>query len=57
MADGAGLRLKLPAFVQQRYCWIMAAFSPWSSGMDFTPNQSGRVWLCSPQRIFCLEAN
>jgi metallophosphoesterase superfamily enzyme len=27
------------------------------SGTDFTPNQSGRVWLCSPQGIFRLEAN
>jgi metallophosphoesterase superfamily enzyme len=28
--DGAGLRLKFPAFVQQGNCWIMPAFSPWA---------------------------
>ena len=55
IGDGAGMRLKLPAFVQQEKCWIMPAFSPWSSGTEFTSNESSRVWLCSPQRIFCLE--
>jgi len=55
MADGAGLRLKLPALVQRRDCWIMPAFSPWSGGTGFTPDQRSRVWLCSPQRIIRLE--
>ena len=31
MWDGAGLRLKFPAFVQQGNCWIMPAFSPWEA--------------------------
>ena len=57
MADGAGLRLKLPAFVQEGNRWMLPAFSPWSSGTDFTPDQRSRVWLCSPQGIFRLEAN
>ena len=57
MADGAGLRLKLPAFVQEKNRWLLPAFSPWSSGTDFTPDQQSRVWLCSPRRIFRLETN
>ena len=57
IADGAGLRLKLPAFVQEENRWMLPAFSPWSSGADFTPDQRNRIWLCSPQRIFRLEAN
>lgn len=52
VSDGAGLRLKLPAFVQQENCWIMPAFSPWSGGVIW-PNDDDqtRVWLCSPERI------
>lgn len=57
IADGAGLRLKLPAFVQQENCWIMPAFSPWSSGTDFTPDTPSRVWLCSPERVLGLDKN
>jgi hypothetical protein len=57
IADGAGLRLKLPAFVQQENCWIMPAFSPWSSGTDFTPDTASRVWLCSPERVLGLDKN
>jgi DNA ligase-associated metallophosphoesterase len=50
--DGAGLRLKLPAFVQKKNCWIMPAFSPWAGGAVW-PNddEETRVWLCSPERI------
>ena len=36
ITDGAGLRLKCPAFVQQASCWIMPAFSPWASGTRWT---------------------
>jgi len=32
MTDGAGLRLRFPAFVQQKRCWILPALSPWASG-------------------------
>jgi uncharacterized protein len=49
--DGAGLRLKLPAFVQQENCWILPAFSPWAAGTEWLPEPSTRMWLCSPQRI------
>lgn len=54
--DGAGLRLKLPAFVQQRHCWIMPAFSPWAAGTEWPQNEQEQIWLCSPQRIFRLDS-
>jgi DNA ligase-associated metallophosphoesterase len=53
--DGAGLRLKLPAFVQQDKCWILPAFSPWAAGTEWTQTSSARVWLCSPERILRLD--
>jgi uncharacterized protein len=53
--DGAGLRLKLPAFVQQGNCWILPAFSPWAAGTEWNPTSPARVWLCSPQRILRLD--
>ena len=53
--DGAGLRLKLPALVQQPRCWIMPAFSPWASGTEWPREAQNRIWLCSPQRILRLE--
>ena len=48
--DGAGLRLKLPAFVQHDHCWIMPAFSPWAGGVVWS-QEDARIWLCSPTRI------
>jgi DNA ligase-associated metallophosphoesterase len=54
ITDGAGLRLKCPAFVQQTSCWIMPAFSPWASGTRWTPDESSRVWLCTEDRVFPL---
>jgi DNA ligase-associated metallophosphoesterase len=54
LRDGAGLRLKLPAFVQQDGCWIMPAFSPWAGGTEWEQTPSTRMWLCSPQRILRL---
>ena len=54
--DGAGLRLKLPAFIQEKNCWIMPAFSPWAAGAGcFDEDDAGKVWLCSPDRILPLE--
>ena len=52
--DGAGLRLKLPAFVQQDGCWIMPAFSPWAAGAAWQPDAGSRMWLCTPARILRL---
>lgn len=53
--DGAGLRLKLPAFVQEQSCWILPAFSPWAAGTEWRGEEDARVWLCSPQRVMRLE--
>jgi DNA ligase-associated metallophosphoesterase len=54
ITDGAGLRLKCPAFVQQAGCWIMPAFSPWASGTRWIPDESSRLWLCTEDRVFPL---
>lgn len=55
VSDGAGLRLKLPAFVQRRRCWIMPAFSPWASGTSWRSDEESRIWLCSPRRILAMN--
>ncbi|HEX8077903.1 MAG TPA: ligase-associated DNA damage response endonuclease PdeM, partial [Chthoniobacterales bacterium] len=55
MADGAGLRLKCPAFVQQSGCWIMPAFSPWAGGTRWAPDEADRVWICTAERVFALS--
>lgn len=52
--DGAGLRLKLPAFIQQDQCWIMPAFSPWAAGVVWRQEERSRIWLCSPNRIISV---
>jgi DNA ligase-associated metallophosphoesterase len=57
ISDGAGLRLKCPAFVQQSRCWIMPAFSPWAGGTKWTRDEPARIWLCTPQRILRLPEN
>ena len=54
ITDGAGLRLKCPAFVQQSSCWIMPAFSPWAGGTRWVPDESSRIWLCTADRVFLL---
>ena len=54
ISDGAGLRLKCPAFVQQSRCWIMPAFSPWAGGTRWEPDESSRIWLCTPERVLPL---
>lgn len=54
ITDGAGLRLKCPAFVQESSCWIMPAFSPWAGGTRWTGDKSSRVWLCTAERVFAL---
>lgn len=54
--DGAGLRLKLPAFVQQKNCWIMPAFSPWAAGSNwFDANADSKIWLCAPDRVLPVQ--
>jgi metallophosphoesterase superfamily enzyme len=54
MRDGAGLRLKLPAFVRQPGCWVLPAFSPWAAGTEWPANEETDIWLCSPQRVLRL---
>ena len=53
--DGAGLRLKLPAFVQEQDCWVMPAFSPWAAGTEWPPGENTVMWLCSPKRVLRME--
>jgi uncharacterized protein len=52
--DGAGLRLKLPAFVQNERRWILPAFSPWAGGVEWHSEGEARIWLCTPQRVLLL---
>lgn len=54
ITDGAGLRLKCPALVQQARCWIMPAFSPWAAGTRWESDDASRVWLCTATRVFLL---
>jgi metallophosphoesterase superfamily enzyme len=51
LRDGAGLALKLPAFVQGARRWILPAFSPWAAGGGGRFRTDERLWLCSPGRI------
>jgi DNA ligase-associated metallophosphoesterase len=52
--DGAGLRLKFPALIQQERCWILPAFSPWAGGVCWPDDGRCRIWLCSPGRVLRL---
>ncbi len=54
LRDGAGLRLKCPAFVQQESCWILPAFSPWAAGAVWPRDVESRIWICTPQRVLRL---
>jgi putative SbcD/Mre11-related phosphoesterase len=57
LRDGAGLRLKLPAFVEVagalRTQWVLPAFSPWAGGADWAEcaDSVTRRWVCGPGRI------
>ncbi len=63
-ADGAGLRVKLPAFVQSRIefsspaeregaeCWVLPAFSPWASGSRLPkPGEGTQLYAVHRTRI------
>ena len=52
--DGAGLRLKFPALVQESDCWILPAFSPWAAGTEWIEDEQSRIWLCTPHRILSV---
>ncbi len=56
LRDGAGLALKLPAFVQGAEQWVLPAFSPWAAGgAGGKWGRGARLWLCSPKRILPPE--
>ena len=55
ITDGAGLRLKLPAFVQEGGCWILPAFSPWAAGSAWEAKAESRMWHCTPKRTVQLS--
>jgi len=57
VTDGAGLRLKFPAFVQQESCWILPAFSPWAGGVTWKDGGRSRIWLCTPRRVLRVDEN
>lgn len=57
ISDGAGLHLKLPAFVQNRGCWIMPAFSPWAAGTVWPRDDESDIWICTPQRVLRLSGD
>ncbi|MDB6137140.1 MAG: hypothetical protein JWO94_212 [Verrucomicrobiaceae bacterium] len=58
LSDGAGLRLKLPALVQDRIGgadvehWILPAFSPWAGGAVYeSRHERLAAWACSEGRV------
>jgi uncharacterized protein len=55
LRDGAGLRLKFPALVQETNCWILPAFSPWAAGTEWEERKRSRIWACTPQRILLID--
>lgn len=57
ITDGAGLRLKFPACVQQESCWILPAFSPWAGGVTWKDDGRSRIWLCTPRRVLRVDEN
>ncbi|MEO5717497.1 MAG: metallophosphoesterase [Chthoniobacterales bacterium] len=61
ITDGAGLRLKFPAFVQEETGtvrrWILPAFSPWAGGVTWADDGQSRIWLCSPRRVLRIDSN
>ena len=57
LSDGAGLRLKFPALIQQKRCWILPAFSPWAGGVIWPDDGESPIWLCSPRRVLRVDVN
>lgn len=61
LGDGAGLRLKLPALIQQEvqasyHHWILPAFSPWAAGGSFhSPHPHLGTWACTPHRVWRIS--
>jgi DNA ligase-associated metallophosphoesterase len=55
--DGAGLRLKFPALIQQERCWILPAFSPWAGGVTWPDDGESVIWLCTTRRVLRVDGN
>ena len=55
--DGAGLRLKFPALIEQEKRWILPAFSPWAGGVLWPEDGQSRIWLCTPRRVLRVDGN
>jgi metallophosphoesterase superfamily enzyme len=57
--DGAGARLKFPAFIRGESRWIMPAFSPWAAGTPWneTLGEIETLWVLAPKRLFALTAD
>lgn len=62
--DGAGLRLRLPSLVRERWpgaaCerWVLPAFSPWAGGVKWRarhPEAEWRQWVCGEGRVLPWE--
>lgn len=66
--DGAGLRLKVPAFMQSHVdlpftpkesappCWVLPAFSPWASGMRLPRSgMAASVYAVHRKRILRVQ--
>lgn len=57
IADGAGLRLKLPALVQEcltdgKERWVLPAFSHWAAGGAYRSEAKHlATWVCAPGRV------
>jgi len=61
LRDGAGLSVKLPAFLQDSppvscpgiASWVLPAFSPWAAGGQPRKNNgtTAKLWGCLPDRI------
>ena len=70
-SDGAGLRLKMPAFMQARFdlptdetesappeCWVLPAFSPWASGARIPKTNDGtQLYAVHRTRIMCVTGS
>jgi uncharacterized protein len=62
ISDGAGLRLKMPALIQDHCAdkaaqqhWILPAFSPWAGGTRYeSGNTRIATWGCGDDRIIGL---
>jgi metallophosphoesterase superfamily enzyme len=54
-ADGAGMRLKMPALVASARRLVLPAFSPWAAGVPWKKHAAGEtIYAISAKRIFTV---